>query len=57
MKVMICEENQGKAKVIEGSARMDANFSLSDKEVEEGYILTCQSHPTSDSITIDYDQG
>ncbi|MDC3336664.1 FAD-binding oxidoreductase [Flavobacteriales bacterium] len=45
-----------KAKVLEGSARLDANFSLSDKELEEGYILTCQAHPTSDTITVDYDQ-
>ena len=45
-----------KAKVLEGAARLDANFSLSDKELEEGYILTCQAHPTSDTITVDYDQ-
>lgn len=45
-----------KAKVLEGSARLDANFSLSDKEIEEGYILTCQAHPTSETITVDYDQ-
>lgn len=46
-----------RAKVTDGAARMDANYSLSDKEVEEGYILTCQSHPTTPSITVDYDQG
>jgi ring-1,2-phenylacetyl-CoA epoxidase subunit PaaE len=46
-----------KAKVKEGSVSLDANFSLSDSELEEGYILTCQSHPTSDSIVIDMDQG
>jgi len=46
-----------KALVKEGSVSLDANFSLSDAELEEGYILTCQSHPTSDSIVIDMDQG
>lgn len=44
-----------KAKVIEGSARMEMNYALSDSEVEEGFILTCQSHPTSERIVVDYD--
>ena len=46
-----------KAKVTEGEATLDVNFSLSDKELQEGYILTCQAHPVGSSITIDYDQG
>ena len=45
-----------KAKVMEGKAIMDKNFSLSDEEVAQGYILTCQSHPTSENIVIDYDE-
>jgi ring-1,2-phenylacetyl-CoA epoxidase subunit PaaE len=44
-----------RAKIIEGSARMDVNYSLSDDEVKAGYILTCQAHPTSDVLKIDYD--
>ena len=44
-----------KAKVVEGSAVMEMNYALSDEEVEEGYILTCQAHPTSSSITVDFD--
>ena len=45
-----------KAKVMEGKAIMDKNFSLSDEEVAQGYILTCQSHPTSENIVVDYDE-
>ena len=45
-----------KAKVMQGKAIMDKNFSLSDEEVEQGYILTCQSHPTTENIVVDYDE-
>ena len=31
------------------------NYALGDDEVEEGYILTCQSHPTSEKCVVDYD--
>ena len=41
-----------KAKVLEGSATMDKNFTLSDEEVEEGYILTCQAHPNSEKLVV-----
>ena len=34
-----------KAKVMEGKAIMDQNSSLSEDEIEEGFILTCQAHP------------
>jgi ring-1,2-phenylacetyl-CoA epoxidase subunit PaaE len=43
--------------VLEGEATLDVNFSLSDKELEEGYVLTCQAHPVTSNITVDYDQG
>ena len=45
-----------KAKVLEGSASMKLNFSLTDEEVKEGYILTCQAHPTSEILKITYDE-
>ena len=45
-----------KAKVIEGEVEMDQNFSLSDDEVSSGFILTCQSHPKSDKVVIDFDE-
>lgn len=44
-----------KAKILEGNATMTVNYSLTDKEVEEGYILTCQSHPASEVLKISYD--
>jgi ring-1,2-phenylacetyl-CoA epoxidase subunit PaaE len=43
------------AKITEGSAIMDKNSILSDAEINDGFILTCQAHPTSHKITIDYD--
>ncbi len=45
-----------KAKVLKGSAKMDKNFTLTDEEIEEGYILTCQAHPTSEELTVSYDE-
>lgn len=44
-----------RAKLLEGKVKMDANFALTDQEVEEGFILTCQSHPLTEKIVIDYD--
>lgn len=44
-----------KAKVLEGKVQMDKNFALTDKEVEEGYILTCQAHPLTEKVLVDYD--
>ena len=44
-----------RAKVIEGRVKMDANFALTDAEVEEGFILTCQSHPLTEKVVIDFD--
>jgi ring-1,2-phenylacetyl-CoA epoxidase subunit PaaE len=43
-----------KAKVLEGSASMKLNYSLTDEEVKKGYILTCQAHPTSKNVTITF---
>jgi ring-1,2-phenylacetyl-CoA epoxidase subunit PaaE len=44
-----------KAKVLEGSARMDVNYALTPEEVENNYILTCQAHPTSEQIVVSFD--
>ena len=44
-----------KAKVTEGKVEMDMNYALTDEEVAEGYILTCQSHPASEKVVVDYD--
>lgn len=43
------------ARVKDGEASMDKNYSLSEKEVSEGLILTCQAHPQSKSVTFDFD--
>ncbi|GLQ06657.1 1,2-phenylacetyl-CoA epoxidase subunit PaaE [Sneathiella chinensis] len=44
-----------RAKVVEGDVRMDVNYALDDDEVEDGYVLTCQSHPLSDGVVVDFD--
>jgi ring-1,2-phenylacetyl-CoA epoxidase subunit PaaE len=44
-----------RAKLIEGKVRMDNNYALTDNEVKEGYILTCQSHPLTEKVVVDYD--
>ena len=46
-----------KAKLIEGEVEMVANHSLEDYEVEQGYILTCQSHAITEKVAWDYDQA
>ena len=45
-----------RAKVTDGTASMDQNFSLEPWEVEAGYVLTCQCRPTGELLGIDYDQ-
>ena len=45
-----------KAKLIEGEVEMDLNHALVPEEVEAGYVLTCQSHPVTDTVVVDYDQ-
>lgn len=45
------------AMVMDGKVEMDLNLVLSDDEIEKGYVLTCQSHPTTDSVTINYDNN
>ena len=34
---------------------MDENYALEPDEVEKGYVLTCQSRPTTEAVTVDYD--
>ncbi len=45
-----------KAKLMEGKVEMEANYGLEDSEVKEGFILTCQSHPRSKKVVVDYDE-
>jgi ring-1,2-phenylacetyl-CoA epoxidase subunit PaaE len=44
-----------RGKVLEGKVRMTKNFALTPEEVAEGFILTCQSHPITEKVVIDYD--
>lgn len=45
-----------RAKLVEGEAPMDQNFSLEAWEAEQGFILTCQARPKSARVVVDYDQ-
>jgi ring-1,2-phenylacetyl-CoA epoxidase subunit PaaE len=44
-----------RAKLLEGKVEMDLNYALEADELEAGFILTCQSHPRSEKVVIDFD--
>jgi len=44
-----------RAKLVEGEVRMASNWALEPDELTAGYVLTCQSSPVTDQLTIDYD--
>lgn len=44
-----------KAKLVEGEVSMDIHWGLEEEEIEQGYILTCQSHPRTEKIVVDFD--
>ena len=44
-----------KARLIEGKVEMEVNYGLEPDEVAAGFILTCQSHPRSEKVVVDYD--
>ena len=39
----------------DGEVEMAVNYGLSADEVARGYVLTCQSHPTTPTVDVDYD--
>lgn len=45
-----------RARVLEGRVEMDVNYALEPDEVARGYVLTCQSHPATDRVVVDFDQ-
>jgi ferredoxin-NADP reductase/fatty acid desaturase len=45
-----------RAKLLEGTVEMDQNFALGQAELDAGYVLTCQSHPTSPTVSVNYDE-
>jgi ring-1,2-phenylacetyl-CoA epoxidase subunit PaaE len=44
-----------RAKLLEGEVEMDVNYGLEPDEVEQGFILTCQSHPKTKKVVVDFD--
>ena len=44
-----------RALVTEGEVDMRRNYALEDDELADGYVLTCQAVPTTDAVTVDYD--
>jgi ring-1,2-phenylacetyl-CoA epoxidase subunit PaaE len=44
-----------RAKVVSGHVEMAARYGLTDEEIADGYVLTCQSVPSGDGVAVDYD--
>jgi len=44
-----------RAKVVEGEVDMEVNYALEKDEVAKGYILTCQAHPKTAKVVVDFD--
>ncbi|KWX05034.1 phenylacetic acid degradation protein [Carbonactinospora thermoautotrophica] len=44
-----------RARLVEGAVRMDRNFALEQDELAAGFVLACQSHPTSERVVLDFD--
>ncbi|MFI5286295.1 MAG: 1,2-phenylacetyl-CoA epoxidase subunit PaaE [Candidatus Dormibacteria bacterium] len=45
-----------RAKLISGSVEMDQHFALEQRDMDAGFVLACQSHPTTPKVVIDFDQ-
>ncbi|HRP01789.1 MAG TPA: ferredoxin--NADP reductase [Candidatus Kapabacteria bacterium] len=46
-----------RARLKSGKVYMDERDSLTDDDIDEGYILTCQAHPLTDDVVVDYDDN
>ncbi len=44
-----------KARLVSGKVEMESNYALEEEELQEGFILTCQSHPRTSDVVIDFD--
>ena len=44
-----------RAKVVDGEVEMVRNYALEPEEVEQQFVLTCQTFPVSDAVTVDFD--
>ena len=45
-----------RARVTEGKVEMDGNYALEPDELARGFVLTCQAHPVTDRVVVDFDQ-
>ncbi|GAA0423041.1 2Fe-2S iron-sulfur cluster-binding protein [Streptomyces luteireticuli] len=45
-----------RAFLVTGEVQMDRNFALEQEELESGYVLACQSHPTTERVELDFDR-
>jgi ring-1,2-phenylacetyl-CoA epoxidase subunit PaaE len=45
-----------RARVLEGAVRMDRNYTLEERELAAGFVLTCQSHPLTEKVVVSYDE-
>ncbi|EST27132.1 hypothetical protein N566_23515 [Streptomycetaceae bacterium MP113-05] len=44
-----------RVKLLDGDVQMDRNYALEPEEVDAGYVLACQSHPTTATVAVDFD--
>lgn len=45
-----------RARVLEGKVRMDKNYSLEKRDLDAGFVLTCQAHPLTERVVVSYDE-
>jgi ring-1,2-phenylacetyl-CoA epoxidase subunit PaaE len=45
-----------RAKLVEGQVHMDRNFALEPADLAAGFVLTCQAHPLTERVVVDFDQ-
>jgi ring-1,2-phenylacetyl-CoA epoxidase subunit PaaE len=45
-----------RARLMEGNVEMEVNYSLEADEIKKGFVLTCQSHPRTERVIIDFDE-
>ncbi len=45
-----------RARLVSGSVEMDQHFALEQREIDAGFVLACQSHPTTPAVVLDFDQ-
>jgi len=45
-----------RAKLVSGDLHVEGDDALSDEEIDNGYVLVCQSHPKSDGVVLDYEE-